>query len=55
MVDILSSNLSYIKKYNDSLVDKITSIDSFEKHFDVIAEDNGEYNLVINGVSVHSK
>lgn len=54
MTEILEKNLFYIKKYNPSLCEKVLSIVDFTKNLEINTNLVGEYNLLINGMAVHS-
>ncbi len=54
MSDVLSKNLKSILEYNPILCAKILNVNSFSKSIELAQNENGEHNLVINGISVHS-
>lgn len=54
MSDILKSNLEFISKHNKNLSERISQITDYTKNFEIKTNLAGEYNLVINGMAVHS-
>lgn len=54
MSDILKSNLEFISKHNKTLSGNISQITEYTKNFEIKTNLAGEYNLVINGMAVHS-
>ncbi len=54
MTDSLTKNLGFVEKYNPSLVRKLNEIDEIKKNYDIVQNTNGEYNLGIDGIAVHS-
>ena len=54
MTDILAKNLSFIKKYNNSLCEKILAVDTITKDIQLNTNLAGEYNILIDGMAVHS-
>lgn len=54
MPTTLEKNLAYIYNYNPVLCKRILSITEFTKTFEITQNENGEYNLLINSVPVHS-
>lgn len=54
MTEILEKNIKHIKKYNPSLCDKVLAIKTLSKSFEINTNFVGEYNLVIDGMPVHS-
>lgn len=54
MTDILAKNLKYILEYNPLLCAKVLGVSSFSKSIELAQNENGEHNLVINGLPVHS-
>lgn len=54
MTEILEKNIKHIRKYNSSLCDKVLAIKTLSKSFEINSNFVGEYNLVIDGIPVHS-
>lgn len=54
MTDILQKNLASIAEYNNELCLKISKFEGFTKAFDINTNLQGEYNLLIEGIPVHS-
>lgn len=54
MSEILETNLSYIRKHNPSLCEKVCAVKELTKNFDIKPNLIGEYNLIIEGKAVHS-
>lgn len=54
MPDILHTNISYISSHNKPLAEKILSLNDLTKNFDINTNLAGEYNLLVNGIPVHS-
>ena len=54
MSDILHINCSYIAKKNKTLADKLLSIKEIDKNIAIDTNLAGEYNLVIDGIPLHS-
>lgn len=54
MPDILHTNISYISSHNKLLAEKILSLKESTKNFDINTNLVGEYNLLANGIPVHS-
>lgn len=52
--DILAKNLKSILEYNPLLCAKILGVNSFSKSIELAQNSNGEHNLVVEGVPVHS-
>ena len=53
-MDIIKKNISYIKKNNPKLCDKLDKINNYTKSFDINTNLSGQYNLLINNKPVHS-
>ena len=51
--EILEKNLSYIKKYDPQLVQKILEIEKIETPIEIAQNPQGQYNMLIDGVTVH--
>lgn len=54
MADVLAKNLKFILEYNPLLCAKILNVSSFSKSIELAQNENGEHNLVIDGIPVHS-
>ncbi len=54
MSEIFEKNLSYIKKTNQSLYDKLCAVNEITENIQVNTNLAGEYNLLIDGMAVHS-
>ena len=54
MSDILAKNLKFILEYNPNLCAKILSVSGLSKSIQLAQNENGEHNLVVDGVPVHS-
>lgn len=51
---VLSANLNAIAKYDKALCDEILRINKVKSTFELIQNQNGEYNLVFNSCALHS-
>lgn len=51
---VLSSNLQAISRYDKELADKILRIDNIKSTFELVQNENGEYNLLYNSYPLHS-
>ena len=54
MTDILQNNCNCVAKYNKTLADKLQNLKSIDKNITIDTNLAGEYNLLIDGVPVHS-
>jgi hypothetical protein len=54
MTDILKKNLAFIEQYNPNLCKKVLAFDNFAKKVELSVDKNGAYNLIVNGLAVHS-
>ena len=54
MTEILEKNLSFIKSYNSRLLEKIENATTSKKNIELNTNLLGEYNLIIDGMAVHS-
>ena len=54
MQDIFGQNLTCISRTNKHLADKLRCVTITDNHFSLDTNFAGEYNLIINGIPVHS-
>ncbi len=51
---VFEANLGEISKYNKALSDRILFLNSFRQNIELCQNQNGEYNLSVNGILIHS-
>ena len=51
---VLNANIQAIKRYDKNLADKILTTSDIKSTFELIQNQNGEYNLLYNSVPIHS-
>ncbi len=54
MEDLLNKNLDFISKYNKTLCEKVLSVKTLTKNFEINTNLKGQYNLLIDNKPVHS-
>ena len=54
MEDLLEKNLGFISKYNKTLCEKVLSLKTLTKNFEINTNLKGQYNLLIDNKPVHS-
>ena len=52
---VFKANLEGISKRNKNLAQRISVINSLIQNIEIFQNENGEYNISVNGVSLHSK